>query len=192
MKSEEAMHITVSVVTISLAFAILFSGTTEFSSEFATVFVKVFFTVGLGFILHELAHKYVAQSYGAFAEYKSWTTGLILAIVMAVFLGFVFAAPGAVYIYGPHLSREKNGKIALAGPVTNLVLALGFIALGFLLPELQGLARMGASVNAFLGVFNMIPFHPLDGQKVFAWSPKAWAAAMLLLIVVLFNAYGVV
>lgn len=190
MNSEEATHIIVSVVTISIAFSILFSGTTDFSPEFATTFIKVFFAVGLGFVLHELAHKYVAQSYGAFAEYRSWTTGLILAVVMAVFVGFVFAAPGAVYIYGPHLSKEKNGRIALAGPLTNLLLALGFILLGFALPEFSGFAKFGASVNAFLGVFNLLPFYPLDGHKVYDWSPRAWGFSMLVLILVLINSYG--
>jgi len=56
-------------------------------------------TVGVssGFLLHEMAHKFVALHFGYFAEYRANMTGLALAIVMA-FSGFLFAAPGAVMI----------------------------------------------------------------------------------------------
>jgi len=182
MRFEELSHIVISVVTISLAFAIAWTGSTEFTPEFAAEFITIMLTVGVGFILHELAHKYVAQNYGAFAQYRAWTVGLGLAVAMAVFLGFVFAAPGAVYIYGRHLTAEQNGRIALAGPLTNGALVLAFIALGFAFPSLAGLAKTGANVNAFLGFFNMLPFFPMDGQKVYSWNPQAWLATSLGLL----------
>ncbi len=189
LDSEEAMHILVSVVTISIAFAILLSGSTDFSPHFATVFVEVFLTLGLGFILHELAHKFVAQSYGAWAQYRMWTPGLILAVAMAVFnVGFVFAAPGAVQIYGPHVSKDKIGRIAFAGPMTNLLLALIFLGAGALAPGIRDFALTGAHVNAFLGAFNLIPIAPFDGEKVLSWSSRAWGA---LAIVFLFLLFGV-
>jgi Zn-dependent protease len=50
--------------------------------------------VGTGFMLHELAHKFVAQRYGYWAEYKASPMGLIFTVVMAAMFGFVFAAPG--------------------------------------------------------------------------------------------------
>ncbi len=178
MRVEELSHIVISVVTISLAFAIDWTGSTEFTSLFAGTFLLILATVGSGFILHELAHKYVAQKYGAFAEYRSWTIGLGLAVAMAVFTGFVFAAPGAVYIFGNHLTREQNGRIALAGPLTNAFLVLAFVAVGILAPHLAGLAKTGASVNAFLGFFNLLPFFPMDGQKVFAWNSSVWLASI--------------
>jgi Zn-dependent protease len=182
MKLEEASHILVSVVTISIAFTIAFTGSTNFDSAFATEFTKILLTVGLGFVLHELAHRYLARRYGAWAEYRAWTLGLILAIVMALFVGFVFAAPGATYIFGPHLNQEKNGKIALAGPLTNLLLAAGFLLVGYTLPGLTGLAQLGASVNLFLGAFNLIPIFPLDGQKIYVWSVKTWALISAVMV----------
>lgn len=181
------MHILVSVVTISIAFAILLSGTTDFNAQFATVFVEVFLTLGLGFILHELAHKYVSLSYGAQARYRMWTPGLVLAVAMAVFnLGFVFAAPGAVEIHGQNLSREKIGRVAFAGPMTNLLLALFFVMLAFAAPSLKNFASTGAQVNAFLGLFNMIPIAPFDGQKVMAWNGNYWGGLALALLALLF------
>jgi len=49
--------------------------------------------VGTGFILHEMAHKFVALHFGYLAEYQANMTGLFLAVVLS-FVGFIFAAPG--------------------------------------------------------------------------------------------------
>ncbi len=58
-------------------------------------------TVGIGFILHEMAHKFVAIRYGYWAEFVKDNTMLLIAVVMAALVGFVFAAPGATVIYSP-------------------------------------------------------------------------------------------
>lgn len=173
---EEILHILVSVITISIAFS-LFSGN----------FWLVLTTIGLGFILHELSHKIVAQSYGAIAFYRAWTFGLVIALGLAVVTAgrFVFAAPGAVVIYGAHLTREHQGKIAAAGPLMNFFLALGFLSLATASPGLKDVAFWGAYVNAFLGAFNMIPIFPLDGQKIKAWNEGAWALLAVALFALL-------
>lgn len=175
MRFEEILHILVSVVTISLAFSL-------FKEELfnPNYFLLILLTVGVGFIFHELAHKYVALHYGAHAEYRAWTIGLFLALVLAFLTrgGFVFAAPGAVYIFGK-VTREQNGKISLAGPLTNLALALVFVALLFFTPINKELAVTGAYVNVFLGLFNSLPFFPLDGQKIAAWNRDVWLVLFL-------------
>ncbi len=180
MDRTELLHIIVSVFAISFAFAWDGSGA---SGGFFAGFLVVMLTVGAGFVLHELSHKFVAQNYGALAAYRAWPMGLLLAVGLSLLTGggFVFAAPGAVLIYGPHITREQNGKISLAGPLVNFVLALFFISLAFAFPGVAGLSLFGGRVNAFLGLFNLIPFFPLDGQKVLAWSKGAWIAATLLL-----------
>src|SRR3989338_4890519 len=62
-------------------------------------FFEALFAVGIAFIAHELiGHKLVAQRFGAEAEFKAWPMGLLLALVTS-FFGFIFAAPGAVYIF---------------------------------------------------------------------------------------------
>jgi len=146
-----------------------------------------------GFFLHELMHKVVAQRYGAWAEFRSNRSGLILAIVTGLF-GIVFAAPGAVYIAGP-LTREQNGRVSLAGPLTNFVIGLAFtgawlaLALnGFLTtefgPYLSAVTFFPAYINVFLGAFNMVPIPPLDGSKVLAWNPAIWIAALAAIAIV--------
>jgi Zn-dependent protease len=155
--------------------------------------------VGTGFLLHELAHKFVAQRYGYWAEYKANPMGLILTVIMAFFIGIVFAAPGAVMIrkgasstpmssyspdsddYWDHLERKAGGEelwIALAGPVTNIILAAFFFSLtmtGFITNDfLLNVASYAFFINMSLAAFNLIPFDPLDGAKIFRGNALIW------------------
>jgi Zn-dependent protease len=149
-------------------------------------------TLGVGFVLHELGHKIVAQNYGFFAEYRMDPSNLMLAfflILATTLMGnpFVFAAPGAVMIYpvssfGRTAGREENGRISIAGPLVNLGLC-GFFLLLMLLSSSEfvlQLAAIGLQVNALLAVFNLIPFGPLDGAKIYGWSKGIWGSAVLL------------
>src|SRR5512145_180079 len=98
-------------------------------------FAIALFTVGIGFILHEMAHKFAAIRYGFWAEFRKDNSMLLVAVALASLVGFVFAAPGATVIYsndGRGLSREQNGRISAAGPVVNLLLCIPFAALLFL------------------------------------------------------------
>lgn len=149
------------------------SVTRLFSVHFIVVFVISLFTAGLGFLLHELAHKFVAQRYGCEAEFRAWNQYLFLALFLAVLIGFIFAAPGAVMISGM-VTRRENGIISLVGPLTNYVLGSLFLGLMFILPAYSQIFSIGVQINMWLGLFNLIPFGPLDGAKVFFWNKAAW------------------
>lgn len=149
-------------------------------------------TLGVGFILHELGHKIVAQDYGFFAEYRMDPNNLMLAfflILVTTLMGnpFVFAAPGAVMIYpisayGRTAGREENGRISIAGPLVNLGLCGVFLLMMLLSPSafMLQLASIGLQVNSLLAIFNLLPFGPLDGAKIFDWSKSVWGFAVLL------------
>jgi Zn-dependent protease len=102
---------------------------------------------------------------------------LVLAIAMALFTPFVFAAPGAVMIAGK-VNKRKNGIISAAGPMVNLALSLVFLALIFLeLPKLfKSIASYGFIINSWLALFNMLPFWQFDGYKIWKWNKIAYAA----------------
>lgn len=174
--SREVRDILISMLVITLVFAYLFSGR-NFQVLYSSVIIPVtFIAVGMGFVLHELAHKFVAIRYGFWAEYRLWIEGLFLALISAA-LGFVFAAPGAVYIHGEYISKEQNGKISLAGPATNIILGgLFFLLIYYFssVPILGALGLLGFTVNSFLALFNLIPFSILDGAKIFRWNPLIW------------------
>lgn len=144
-------------------------------------------TVGLGFVLHELAHKYVAQHYGKFAEFRASLSMLLLSVVIA-FSGIVIAAPGAVIISG-FVDRKQNGLISAAGPATNIVLALLFLPLFFLIPAgpvATLLLSFGFIVNAWLALFNLIPFWVFDGAKIITWNKPVYAALMATSVILVF------
>lgn len=181
----EKKDLLIAGIMISVAFAILLGGGIEsiLSQNFYIIFLIAFFTAGIGFLFHELMHKFVAQSYGFFAEFKAYYKMLWLAILFSLF-GFIIAAPGAVYIRG-RITTEKNGKISLAGPMTNLILAvLFFIFIVVLSPEgIFGIfLEFGLTINSLLAAFNMIPVLPFDGSKIIKWDKKIYYITLILSI----------
>ncbi|MBI2666866.1 metalloprotease [Candidatus Woesearchaeota archaeon] len=191
----ELIDITKAWVAISLAFAFVYSGASFingslnniFEIRFLILFVISLFTAGLGFLLHELAHKFVARRYGCLAEFRASDQMLYLAVGLAAFIGFIFAAPGAVMISGM-VTRKENGLISLAGPLTNYVLAGIFFAGGLLFPAVGSIFSLGLginpwwigfSINAWLGLFNLLPFGNFDGRKIFDWSKVIWGAMVV-------------
>lgn len=152
-------------LVISLAFAILYIP--DINNAYVVVFVICLFTAGLGFLLHELAHKFVAQRYGFFAEFFSFDFMLAIALIGSLF-GFIFAAPGAVFIHG-NISKKKNGIISLAGPIMNILLAIIFFAM-LKINLFSEFSNIGFRINSYLALFNMFPIFMLDGQKVWSWN----------------------
>jgi Zn-dependent protease len=145
-------------------------------------------TVGLGFLVHELSHRYYARKFGKHAEFKANNMMLLVAIVMS-FLGFIIAAPGAVIISG-FVNRKEGGIIATAGPAANLIVALIFLPLMLFIPSI---AYYGLMINAWLALFNLIPFHGFDGHRIMEWSKPVYfimvgaAVALNVIHVILAN-----
>ncbi|MCQ2070504.1 MAG: Zn-dependent protease [archaeon] len=185
----EIKHIVISMVVLSLAFAILMRNngfiTTFFKHYlndmwFVGMFGAMFVLVIFSFLLHELGHKFTAQNLGYWSEYRMSLEGLGLAVVMS-FVGFLFAAPGAVCIYG-NVHPSDNGKISIAGPIVNIVLAAIGLAgcLAFNGEPMVVLFYLLFSLNASLAVFNMLPFGPLDGKKIMEWNIVIWLVFIVI------------
>ncbi len=170
-------------VAISIAFAIVMTGGLRFSFDFFVVFMISGLTVGIGFLIHELAHKVVAQKYGCFAEFRSFDQMLFLAVLMS-FFGFVFAAPGAVMISGP-VGLRRNGKISAAGPLANLVLAFIFLSI-IINFGVNTLTMYGFLINTWLALFNMLPFGNFDGKKILKWNRKVYGTMIAVSLVFMF------
>lgn len=185
MNQREITEIIGSWLVISVAFAWVMqdrTGGAALSQSFLPSLAITLVAVGTGFIFHELAHKYASIHYGAHAEFFAWPVGLGIALLLAFTVGIVFAAPGAVYIMAPHLSKKQNGIISAVGPITNILIGLVFFVLGIILaaiaPQsfLKEIAIGAFQINFVLAFFNMLPIFPLDGSKVFAWDKGIWAA----------------
>jgi Zn-dependent protease len=173
----ELEHLWKSWVAVSLAFAVAMSMPNFLSVGLVMNFIIAALTVGLGFILHELAHKIVAIRYRCFAEYRANFQMLFMAVALS-FLGVVFAAPGAVVIDG-HVSRKQIGHISVAGPLTNIALAVVFLIASFVLPTggfLSMIFIYGFNINAWIALFNLLPFGNFDGRKILAWNKGVYFA----------------
>ncbi|WP_459911341.1 site-2 protease family protein [Desulfotomaculum defluvii] len=137
--------------------------------------------------LHEYAHAYTAYRLGdktAYYEGRLTANPLKhldpLGTLLLFIAGFGWAKPVPVNPF--YFDDRKKGMmlVSLAGPMTNLLLAvIGSILLGLLTPT-GGLAFMLSYfiyINVLLAVFNLIPIPPLDGSKILAGllpGPQQW------------------
>jgi len=130
----------------------------------------------LAFILHELAHKFTAINYGLRAEYTTSKMGILLtAISIIPFLPIRIIAPGYVKIVSYKYDKNIYGKIALAGPLTNIILAILFI----LLSKIHYSLMLASLINIDIAFFNIMPFPILDGSHIIKWNIKIWILAMI-------------
>ncbi len=166
MKFEEKRDLLIAWLILGVAFANLLGGLTMSSILFALL------TAGLGFLLHELAHKVVAQQYGLKAEFIADYQMLALALFVS-FADFIFAAPGAVYTTGQR-TRKQQLWITAAGPITNIILGLMFLSV----PGQIG--SYGSTINIWLALFNLIPFGNIDGKKILDASKPVYIALVAI------------
>lgn len=190
----EEISIAVTVLTVSYSILIFREYGFHITSLSFVGFVlgESFSASFTAFFLHELAHRQVGRKLGYYTRFRLWPFGIILAFVTS-FLGFLFGAMGSVNIYNARDHRSM-GKIAAAGPATNLTLGLIFFGLGLAVtPVIADVLFSISTLNFYLGTFNMIPIGPLDGQKVLAWSLRNYImlfTPLLLLTVISFSLVG--
>lgn len=167
----EVKHVVVGVILVS-GVGLSFFAARVFSNWIAVAAAVLFFTAG--FIIHELTHKAVAQHYGLWAEFRLDLFGALLTAVSAI-SPFKIIAPGAVFIAG-QTTPDRVGRTAAAGPATNILLAaLLFGVAQMIQPGGLVVATLaGAAINAFMALFNLIPFGVMDGLKVFRWNKPIW------------------
>lgn len=188
-------------ITIAFTLAIVLS---SFNGKIDPLFFLYIFgisclTVGIGFVLHEMAHKFTAMKYGYYAEFRKDNVMLLMSVVLAALVHVVFAAPGATVIYGAGLSKEQNGKISAVGPATNLVLCIPFGIMVLMTPLITGwgpvigfIGMMGLQINAMIAAFNLLPISVLDGKKVLEWNPVIFVVMIAISFAVLIVALTMV
>ena len=175
IERSELQQILIAWLVLSICFSV---GALMSLQAFIERMIISSFTVGLGFILHETAHRYFARKYGCLAKFKLWPAGLGLALILAFMSGgrLIFAAPGAVYIIpgSRGITPREYGIISISGIIMNLLLAatILFISVLGILP--WSIGSFGATINFWLAVFNLLPFGQLDGAKVISWNWKIW------------------
>lgn len=145
--------------------------------------VILIFIIAYSIILHEVMHGLVAYRLGdPTAKLAGRLTlnplphidpigTILLPLITYLFGGFIFGWAKPVP-YNPFYLRhpERDAKlVGLAGPITNLALALlfaFFFRIGFL-PNFAELFLFAVRINLLLAVFNLLPIPPLDGSKLY-------------------------
>lgn len=137
-------------------------------------------------IFHELAHGYVAYRLGDNTAKDAGRLTLNplkhidpIGFISMVIFKFGWAKP--VPVDSRNFKNRKSGMIlvAIAGPISNFILAIiiGFIiSFGIIRNQmLYIILIIGLQYNIMLGVFNLLPFPPLDGSKILAsLLPLKW------------------
>jgi len=194
MISKEIKDITIAWLAISICFTIVLGGFdiisifTKKAEQLSNIWLYLLISLivtGTSFICHELAHKFSGIYYGAKAQFILWPGTLLFSIGFALLVGFVFVAPGAVYIYGKQLTRKQNGLTSLAGPAINIIMGLLFFVAG-LLGASTLVVTYGIYINFWIAMFNLLPIGPLDGKKIFQWNPIIWTLFFIATIGLLF------
>ncbi|MEM3267730.1 MAG: hypothetical protein QXR69_03465, partial [Conexivisphaerales archaeon] len=89
---------------------------------------------------------------------------------------------GATVVFG---APDKNtmGRIAMWGPMVNIIISLFLFPVVLLIPGGELLAP-AYLINGWIAAFNLIPFAMLDGKKIFDWNKRIWLAMMVYSIAI--------
>jgi len=151
------------------------------------IFINPLLMLGLSsifmiiFLAHELAHKASAKHFGLWAEFRLSLFGAVLTALSILSPFIKIISPGTVMISGV-ADRKIVGKIAFAGPLTNIILA-AFLYLATLqihVPPLSVIFSWGASLSIWMATFNLIPAGIFDGAKVIWWNKIVWLTSFLI------------
>ncbi len=160
------------------------------NSSYSAITIVILGLVLMGsFLIHEMSHKFLALRNGYRAEFRVNSIGVLLtSLSIFPFIPLKIIAPGAVVISG-YPSNSKLGKIALAGPASNMILGLCsiFILTYFsLTAELFAIISTAAYINGILAAFNLLPFSIIDGKKVYNWNKYIWISSFIFCISFIF------
>lgn len=192
-----------------------------FSNLNLPTLLAVLSAILISLTFHEFAHAWTADRFGDYTPRMNGRLTLnplahldIMGTLMMLFSFFGWAKPVPVNLYA--LQRRSSAApmlVALAGPMSNLILAvlaalvfrlglLSFQAVGgssLLITFLEFLQVFG-SINVGLMLFNLIPLPPLDGHHIFEYFlPANWLRAiepiwaygpMILLLIVFAGQFG--
>ncbi|MDD2646617.1 MAG: site-2 protease family protein [Patescibacteria group bacterium] len=168
------------------------------------IFISFFVIVVPSAILHEFSHAWMAYYLGDDTAKRAGRLTLNplphIDLFGTILLPIVFLLSGIPFIfayakpvpYNPYNLRNQRigpALVGLAGPLSNLLVAVIFGILLRFLPVGSFVALYYIIyINILLAVFNLVPIPPLDGSKVlYALMPDSWMKVKIFL-----ERYGII
>lgn len=166
--------------------------------------IFLYIIIVISAVVHEYSHGSVAYYLGdSTAKDEGRLTlnplvhmdlfGTVILPLFLLFTGGIFIGYAKPVPYNPNNLRDKKYgslKVAIAGPLSNLFIALvlglflrffsgSILASNIIPPIFLSLIALVVVINIALALFNMIPFPPFDGSKVFFdLFPRYWSRVM--------------
>lgn len=158
--------------------------------------------------IHHAAQRFVALNLGFKVEHKLWWNGMLFGFIGTILSGGKLAFLAVTSTHEQLMMIHRLGafrfganlvtlaKIAMAGPIANMIFA-GVVG------GLAGTGVIGTGfasdlfwLSAFFALWNMLPIPPLDGAKIFYWSRYMyfWICFSLIiygLVGLVFGAFGI-
>ena len=170
--------------------------------------IILFLGLIIAITIHEFSHALAADRFGDPTPRSYGRLSLNplrhldpLGTLMLFIAHFGWGKPVPIDPY--NLTKKEESLVALAGPTSNLLLAVVFSLLVRLLPVnflLIGIIQQFILINISLAVFNLLPIPPLDGSKLFLnllpeqqsieWQRVFDQYGFLLLALLLFLPFG--
>ena len=116
-------------------------------------------------VFHELAHKFVALSFGATATLHA-PYGMYAIVILLKMMRFPLLFFVGGYVSHTPLPALQSALVSVAGPLTNLILWLAAIAVvkySLVNRKYYKIIVPMGKINMFLCIFNMLPLPGFDG-----------------------------
>lgn len=141
--------------------------------------VYMIIAAGLTAVVHEIAHKVLALKYKTETEYKFWGVGT-LTLIATTLLNQPFSQPARTIINKADSMNSKDiGIVSLSGPAVSLLLSILFLLVFYYGQGFSDLGKYGFSISMLACVYSLMPFKPMEGQRVYAWNKWLWALVFI-------------
>lgn len=152
--------------------------------------------------IHEFAHAYMSDRLGdptARSQGRLSLNPLVhldpIGTLMLLIARFGWGKPVPVDPYNLRHPKRDYALISIAGPASNIILAIIVTLLLKILPtSFAFFAIPLIYINILLAIFNLLPFHPLDGSHIFPdlFPEKTGTLILIFLILPIFNGVSLI
>jgi len=128
----------------------------------------------------------VAKKNSLVTEYQIWWGGIFV-ILLTMFLPFgsIFGQPIKMEISDKELMEQKKILLSkISGPLTTILLSVGFFALDLL--KVTPYAMTGLQMSLLASVVMLLPTPPVEGEHIWKWNKITWGVLFFPVLIVYF------